>query len=259
MLELKEIKKFYPEPLQKFTKFLLREYLQVKILQIIYKSRWAGSLRFMGGTCLRIIHENQRFSEDLDFDNINLSEDDFGNISRYIEKELKREGYEPEMKTVMRGAWHCYIRFPKLLYESGLSGHAEEKILIQIDTEKQQHEYNPERIILNKFEIFTTVITVPLPVILSQKFFAIFNRQRIMGRDFFDVVFLLGRKVSPDWNYLNMKTGVSNWDSLKEELLKVCEKSDMTAAARDVEPFLFSRDGRQKVLGFEEYIRGVSL
>ncbi len=259
MLELKEIKKFYPEPLQKYTKFLLREYLQVKILQIIYNSPWAASLRFMGGTCLRMIHENQRFSEDLDFDNIHLGEEDFGDISRYIVKELKREGYEPQMRTVMRGAWHCYIRFPKLLFESGLSGHAEEKILIQIDTEKQHYEYNPERIILNKFEIFTTIITVPLPILLSQKFFAILNRPRVMGRDFFDAVFLLGRKVSPDWHYLDAKAGVSDWDALTKKLLEVCKKSNMTAAARDVEPFLFFSEGKQKVLAFEDYIKGISL
>ena len=67
MLELNEIKRFYPESLHSFDSFLLKEYLQYKILEIIFSGQFANKLCFIGGTNLRIIHENQRFSEDLDF------------------------------------------------------------------------------------------------------------------------------------------------------------------------------------------------
>lgn len=56
MLKLDEIKSFYPEFLHKFPRFMVREYLQYKILDIIYGSKHANFLSFMGGTCLRIIH-----------------------------------------------------------------------------------------------------------------------------------------------------------------------------------------------------------
>ena len=81
MLTLTEIEKIYPENLRGFKRFILREYLQHKILQIIYDSEYASSLTFLGGTCLRIVHGNNRFSEDLDFDNLKLKEDEFENIS----------------------------------------------------------------------------------------------------------------------------------------------------------------------------------
>ena len=62
MLSLKEIKTFYPESLRPFERFILREYLQYKILEIIFESPFANKLAFLGGTCLRIIYDNSRFS-----------------------------------------------------------------------------------------------------------------------------------------------------------------------------------------------------
>jgi predicted nucleotidyltransferase component of viral defense system len=73
MLELQEIKRFYPDNLHRFDRFLLKEYLQYKILEIVFSSIYASKICFIGGTCLRIVHQNLRFSEDLDFDNFNLS------------------------------------------------------------------------------------------------------------------------------------------------------------------------------------------
>src|ERR1700733_6865813 len=113
MLILPEIEKFYPESLRGYKRFLLREYLQHKVLQIIFDSEFANKLAFLGGTCLRIVHGNARFSEDVDFDNFNISEDAFEKVAGIIHQELKNEGYSVELKTVYKGAYHCYIRFPE--------------------------------------------------------------------------------------------------------------------------------------------------
>src|SRR5690606_38859081 len=135
MLGLSEIAKYYPENLRGFQRFIIREYLQYKILQIVFDNpTYSNKLCFLGGTCLRLVHENTRFSEDLDFDNFNLSQKDFEGISSIIVTDLRKEGYEVEIRNVLKGAFHCYIRFPELLYKEGLSGHKEEKILIQLDT-----------------------------------------------------------------------------------------------------------------------------
>src|ERR1035441_5730925 len=128
MLSIDEIEKVYPENIRGFKRFILREYLQYKVLQIIFDSLFADKLCFLGGTCLRIIHNNSRFSEDLDFDNFRLSEKSFGAISAVIKKALEREGYEVEFKNVFKGAYHCHIKFPGLLFKEGLSGHREERI-----------------------------------------------------------------------------------------------------------------------------------
>ncbi len=130
MFSLKEILPFYPAPQRIFREFILREYLQYKILQIVFDMRGqADKLCFLGGTALRIIHGNQRFSEHIDFDNAGLTEEEFYDISECIKKKLEQEGYEIEMRTVMRNAFHCYIKFPALLFKEGLTGHHSEKIL----------------------------------------------------------------------------------------------------------------------------------
>ncbi|MCK4653216.1 MAG: nucleotidyl transferase AbiEii/AbiGii toxin family protein [Candidatus Cloacimonetes bacterium] len=255
MLKLSEIQSFFPESLHRFPRFMLREYLQYKILDIIYDTEYANEFCFLGGTCLRIVHGNHRFSEDLDFDNTGLGEEQFANVADLIQKRLKREGYEIEIKMVMRGAWHCYIRFPGLLFGEGLSEYQEEKILIQLDAESQHFSFIPERVIVNRFEVFTTILTTPLPLLLAQKFYAIINRNRNKGRDFFDVVFLLGKGVQPDYNFLKAKASITNAQILKQRILEICQSLDMEVMARDVEPFLFDPKNRKKVIRFAEYFQ----
>jgi predicted nucleotidyltransferase component of viral defense system len=88
MLELSQIESFYPEPQRVFKKNILREYLQYKILDIIYDSQYAARLAFMGGTAIRIIHGSTRFSEDLDFDNFSLTKEEFEKIIELVQKRL---------------------------------------------------------------------------------------------------------------------------------------------------------------------------
>jgi predicted nucleotidyltransferase component of viral defense system len=259
MLSIQEIESNYTHELRPFKRFILREYLQYKVLEIIFESPFANKLCFLGGTCLRIVHNQNRFSEDLDFDNFNLSEEEFNNISNYIEEQLKKEGYEVECKNVLKGAFHCYIRFPKLLYQEGLSGHLEEKILIQLDTEPQHFEFKPEKHILNKFDVFTSIHTTPKDILLAQKCYAVINRKRNKGRDFFDIVFLLGMGVKPNFDYLKFKLNISDGQQLKEAVLNVCNKIDMQEMADDVAPFLFTQKDTKKVLLFKEYFSQIQL
>ena len=259
MLTLPEIEKNYPENLRGFKRFILREYLQHKILQIIYDSEYANALTFLGGTCLRIVHGNTRFSEDLDFDNVKLKEDVFESISTVIKKQLEQEGYAVEMRTVYKGAYHCYIRFPKLLYQEGLTGYPEEKILLQLDTEPQHFDFTPEKYILNRFDVFTQIFITPLDILLAQKFYAILNRERNKGRDFFDTVFILSIIDKPNYDYLKGKVNISNAVALKKEILKKCETISMEEMAKDVQPFLFDPADTKKIIFFPDYIKQVKL
>ncbi|MFT4204930.1 MAG: nucleotidyl transferase AbiEii/AbiGii toxin family protein [Chitinophagaceae bacterium] len=259
MLVLSEILKEYPENIRGFQGFIIREYLQYKILQILFDSPFANEFSFLGGTCLRIVHGNTRFSEDLDFDNFQIPKEQFSKVSETITKELEKEGYEVEMRMVLKNAFHCIIKFPELLYSQGLSGHREEKILIQLDTEPQQFEFTPDKIILNKFDVFTQINCTPLDLLLAQKFYAILNRKRNKGRDFFDVVFLLSKIDVPNYNYLEQKLGIDNAMDLKDRILKHCACIDMEEMAKDVQPFLFNPRDVNKVRLFAEYMGHVQL
>ena len=259
MLRLSEIANYYPENLLGFQRFIIREYLQYKILQIVFdNTNYADKLCFLGGTCLRLVHQNTRFSEDLDFDNFDLSEEDFENISSDIVSSLSREGYEVEIRNVLKGAYHCYIRFPKLLYQEGLSGHREEKILITLDTEPQHFDFEPDRYILNKFDVFTEILTTPKDILLAQKFYAIINRPRPKGRDFFDVTFLLGQ-TKPNYDYLKLKLNITSSQALRSAILERCSEIDMEEMARNVAPFLFEAKDEKRVRLFISYLKQVDL
>lgn len=253
MLEISQILSFYPEHLRPFRTNLLREYLQYKILEAIYDIPLSAKLSFMGGTCIHIIHSNSRFSEDLDFDNLGLSREEFERLSRTIATALEREGYTVELKTKFTNAFRAYLRFGNILFESGLSGHMQEKLLIQVDAEPQHFSYEPDRIILNKFDVFLRINAVPIDILLSQKLFCIINRKRAMGRDFYDAVFLMG-KAEANMDYLRMKLNVQDVKELKMRLLSRCQALDFEALARDVEPFIYYKKDVKKVRLFPEYV-----
>lgn len=258
MLNLQEIEKYYPENIRVFKRNILREYLQYKILEIIFNSKYASKLSFWGGTALRIVHGNSRFSEDLDFDNFGLKEKEFGEISALVKKQLMLEGYEVEIKNVFKGAYRCYVRIPRLLFDNRLSGYEEEKILIQIDTAPHKFSYKPEKTILNKFDVFTEINATPLDIILSQKIYAIFNRKTKKGRDFYDAVFLLSQ-TKPDYKYLEKKLKIKAKDTLRKKLLELCKKLNLKELAKDVEPFLFKPQDSRKILLFGEYLKNAKL
>lgn len=247
MINLTEILKTYPEPLQIHRSFILREYLQYKILEILFDGPYAGKFCFLGGTCLRLVHNNTRFSEDLDFDNFQISEADFSDVSQGIKIGLEREGYQIEMKQVIKGAYHCHIRFPGLLFEQGLSGFKEEKILIQLDTEPQHFDFQPEIFVLNKFDVTARIFTTPLDLLLAQKFTALCQRKKSKGRDFFDIVFLLSKSVKPNYDYLTMKMDISTPDQLRERVRALCARTDMDEMIADVRSFLFNPTDEKKI------------
>ena len=254
MLDIKQIESFYPENLRAFKKNLLREYLQHKILEAIFDSEFSDRLCFMGGTAIRIVHSNNRFSEDLDFDNLRLDKEEFERLVKLIQRKLKLEGDSVETKNVFKGTYKCYMRIPDVLFENGLSGHKEEKLLIQIDAEPQKFDYNTNKVIINKFDVFLRINVVPQDILLSQKIYAIFRRKRTMGRDFSDAVFLFG-KTKPNFDYLKLKLKIKDKFDLKDKLLSRCEEFNFKQLASDVEPFLFTPGDSKKVLFFYDYIK----
>lgn len=259
MLSLNELKPYYSKPLHSYERFIIREYLQYKILEIIFESPYENKLAFLGGTCLRIVHNSNRFSEDLDFDNFNLSMDDFNAITAIVKTELERLGYEVEIRTVKKGAYHCYVRFPEILFKEGLTNHKEEKILIRLDTEAHDFDYKVDQPLLNKFDVFTQINATPKEILLSQKFYAVMNRKRNKGRDFFDIVYMLGQGQTPNYDYLNTKIGIDNPDELRRCIVEKCKQLNMEEMAKDVSPFLFEKKDEKKVLLFTKYMEQVKL
>jgi predicted nucleotidyltransferase component of viral defense system len=254
MLDIKQIESFYPEHLWPFKKNLLREYLQYKILEAIFESPMFDKLTFMGGTCIHMVHGSPRFSEVLDFDNPGISRHDFEILSQRVKKALELQGYTVELKNTYQDAFRASLRFPGLLHASGISGHRDEKLLIQIDTEPQKVQYNSDKFILNKFDVFSRINIVPADILLAQKIYCIFSRKRPMGRDFFDVVFLMG-KSNVNFDYLAQKMSIRNKKELRARLLSRRARLDFHRLAKDLEPFVYSKKEVNRVLIFPDFVQ----
>jgi predicted nucleotidyltransferase component of viral defense system len=258
MLEFNQIMDQYPQHLRRFKRAILREYLQVKILQAIFESKQASQVTFIGGTALRILHDNQRFSEDIDLDHTNLEWMDFDELIQKVARFLTLEGFAVEVQGVAKGAYHCYLHFPELLYRHGMSPHLEQKLLIWVESTAQGYTYQPEVRILNKFDVFTEVRAAPLALLLSHKLYTAVNRKRPKGRDFFDISFLLGR-TKPDYGFLVQKMAVDSPDELRRVILEGISAYDFEALARDVAPFLMDESQVKRVKLFKRFWEQVDL
>ena len=252
MLTLEQIRGYFPEQVVKRNpRGILVEYLQYELLDSLFKLKEVVFLSFIGGTAIRMLQQSPRFSEDLDFDNFGLT---FGQFEEALQKtcgDMEAKGFLVEYRTVERGAYHFYLRFPEILYKSGISPDAGEKILIRIDTEHKERFYEPQRYLLNKFTIYRQILTAPLSILLSQKMITVMQRKREKGRDLFDVSILLGA-AQPDFDYIARYLGIGKKEII-ERFTKRVEELDLEYLARDVEPFLFSPEQKERVLTFREY------
>lgn len=253
MLSLKSIEQYYPVNERQFKRNILREYLQYKILEIIYNSKYSGELTFLGGTVLRIVYNNSRFSEDLDFDNFNLTKEQFEDLAQEVKKGLELQGYAVEIKNVFKGAFRSYIRMPNVLFDNDMSNLREEKIMIQIDTVPHAFDYKADIKMLNKFDVFTQISTTPLDILLSQKIYASVSRPRAKGRDFFDIVFL-SSFTKPNFEYLDKKIGIKTQHDLKKYMLEKTKDFDFASLIKDLQPFLIRSEDSKRVLLFREFL-----
>jgi len=254
MLDLAQIESYYPEPLRAFKRNLLREYLQYKVLEVIYDSRAGCRLAFIGGTAIHIIHGATRFSEDLDFDDRGLGDDDLRHLEKQLGMELKLQGYPVETAVIARRARRIVVRFPGLFHLYRLSSDPREKLHLHIDAEPQRFGYEPEAVLIDKFDVFGRILAAPAALLLAQKVTCLFTRPRPMGRDAYDALFLWG-KTEPNLAYLEDRLGIRSGGELRMRLTERCRELDFDRLADDVAPFLFRAEDAKRVRLFPEFVK----
>ena len=259
MINLDEIKSFFAENHRRnpsYFEYMLKEYFHFRMLDIIFSGEYAAKLSFIGGTNLRILHHIQRFSEDLDFDSFQLSRDEFIQLTNKVIARLRDEGIKVEAedkeKDLRLVAYRRNIVFPGLMFDLGLTGHREKKLLIKIECESHHFVYKPEKPIIQKFNVFTQIFAPSPAILLSMKTGAVLERGK--GRDYYDFIFLSGI-TDPDFGYLDMKFGITSHTQLYEKILESCEKTDFELKSRDFEKLVFDPAETRKVLLFKEYIK----
>lgn len=254
MIDLEQILANHPENLRPYKRNIVREYLQYKILDLIYSSRFGTALTFMGGTAVHILHGSRRFSEDLDFDDRGIGTDRIRDLAEHLKKNLELEGIIAGTKLSAKRASHIHMKFTDILQAYGLTAHKNETLIISIDMEPQNYRYNPAEHIINKYGVFRALKAAPANLLLAQKFSAILGRKRAMGRDFFDVLHL-SSLAQPDFRYLKAKHNLGDMKALKTAVESRCANLNMKNIAKETAPFLFNSADSDRIVMFLQWLR----
>jgi len=257
MIDLQQIKNYFPAEIQEnplFKKYMLKEYVQLLILDFLSTSVYIGKIAFIGGTNLRLVKGIDRFSEDLDFDCKDFSQEDFLKMTDDILVFLQRSGLRVETRDKQSGklkAFRRNIYFPELLFELELSGYKEEQFLIKVEMQNQGFDYNLNVVNIKRLGFF---FPFPVPsdnVLCAMKISALLSRAK--GRDFYDAMFLL-QQTDPDYQFLAEKCNIKNKAELKVALLDITEKTNLNIKSQDFEHLLFNKEKSQKILLFKDFI-----
>ncbi|MBG0860415.1 MAG: nucleotidyl transferase AbiEii/AbiGii toxin family protein, partial [Bacteroidales bacterium] len=243
MVELNLIKNYYPEQVRNnplLSKSMMKEYIQLSILDYLSTTQYIRNLILIGGTNLRLTKGIDRFSEDLDFDCKEIDKVEFLQMSDDVMLFLKRNGYKAESRdkeSPKLTAFRRNIYFPEFLFDMGFSGHRDERFLIKIEAQDQGVNYTREMKNIRGCGFYFPFPVPPDAVLCAMKATALLERGK--GRDFYDLMFLLGQ-TKPDYDFLAKRTGIINAGELKAEVRKLLKVTDMKTKARDFEHLLFN-------------------
>jgi len=126
-----------------------------------------------------------------------------------------------------------------------LSNLPEQKVFIKIEIDTNPPSgYNTEVSLINKLFVFD-VVHFDLPFLYATKIHACFFRKYVKGRDFYDLMWYLTKKVTPNYKLLNnaiaqthKKGNISiSSENFKEFLKTRLLKIDFAKVKKDVERF----------------------
>ena len=258
MIQLEMIINYFPAELREniaFQKHLLKEYLQLSILDFLSSTHYIGKITFIGGTNLRLVKGIDRFSEDIDFDCKDLSEKEFIAMTDDVLLFLQRSGIRVEIRDKKNDrlkAFRRNIHFPELLFDLGLTGHKEERFLIKVECQDQKVVYDPLLVNIKGCGFY---FPFPVPsdgVLCSMKLSAMLSRQK--GRDFYDAMFLLSQ-TTPDYSFLEQKQEIHNLAELKAATEEMLKTVDLNQKKRDFEHLLINKKRSESILSAGEFFR----
>lgn len=239
MIDLKYIDGFFPEPLRAnpaFSRHIIKEYIQLMVLDYLSATPYIKKMAFIGGTNLRLVKGIDRFSEDLDFDVRGMSEQEFMNMTDDILSFLRRSGLNVEARDKQNAR---------------LTGHKEERFLLKIEAQDQGVPYEPKMVNVSGCGFFFPLPVPPDDILLSMKLSALLTRAK--GRDFYDVMFLFSQ-TEPNYAFLEKKAGIGNLAQLKAALHETLAKTDLNVRKRDFGHLLFSERNAERILRFGDFI-----
>lgn len=234
----------------------LREIAQEIILGGLSRTEFFKKAIFHGGTCLRICHGLQRFSEDLDFA-LREPDCDF-NLEYFLEKiiqELEAYGLNltiQDRSKADRAVKKAFLKDNSLgkileLHHESQSGPLR-MIKIKVEVDTNPAEGGVYQSYHSNFPFAYTVITHDMPSLFAGKTHALLCREYIKGRDWYDFLWYMNHSISMNWSLLQSSLYQNGcWEGLdleineawwrKEMERKICSL-DWNLVTRDVSNFI---------------------
>ena len=259
----------------------IKKIVQEIVLCGLSRARFFQSAAFYGGTALRIFYGLDRFSEDLDF-SLKAPDSNF-DLASYLptlEREVRSYGLNFNVETKEKAV--------DLAVKSAfLKGNTKEHILMFYADERLAPSIAPSKLIKVKFEVDTNppefatferkyrLLPIPyeinlydMPSLFSGKIHAVICRgwkMRVKGRDLYDYVFYLSRRISVNLQHLEARLAQSGFieadrtisvDTIKNMLNTRFDQIDFEQAKQDVLPFIRNPDAL--ALWSADFFKGIT-
>ena len=233
--------------LEKFTKLqqtsvqnVVREYCQHLFLSFLYQNPGSEKLLFKGGTALRIILKSPRFSEDLDFTGVNVTQGEIEEIFTNTLANIEKTGMTVHLTEAAKttGGYLGIATFEAYDMKTNVQ--------IEVSLRKGKAFKKTRALITSDYIPAYTLVHLSLDGIIQGKLEALMDRHK--PRDFYDYFFLLSG------NHPEAKT--------KENLKKVLQRlqSENTNFQTELKKFLpasqamhlrdFKKILERKILGY---------
>jgi predicted nucleotidyltransferase component of viral defense system len=237
----------------------LKEIIQEVTMLGLWRARFFEHGLFYGGSALRILYDLERFSEDIDL--TLLKPDPDFTLEKYfsaILQELESFGFvvQLEAKTKQRSGPidSAFKKADTLVHfmfiNANLKTHPNAKLKIKIEIDRDPpFEYKTE----NRYHLSPipfTIKSMTLPSLFAGKLHAVLCRKKVFnikGRDWYDLIWFVNKKISVNLRYLKEKMIQSgdlwknqrlNKEVLSELLILKSKEVNFEQAIKDVSPFI---------------------
>ena len=226
---------------------LLKEYLQIVVLDFIYSHPDYSQLLFYGGSALAHCFDLQRLSEDLDFIDekreINVSK-----LAKDLENYFKTRTDLDVSTTIQK--FRIYLKF-SILRELGISTRDETDILfLKVEVYSEFDfctKYSTDIRPVFKYNRSVLIKTLDPATLMATKIRAILYRKwektdkqgktivKVKGRDYFDLLWYLQKDIQPNISCIE---DVKSMKELKEKLLAMVASADSKSIQLDLEALI---------------------
>ena len=219
------------------------------ILAGLYNGGFFNEAAFYGGTCLRIFHGLQRFSEDMDFSLLAPNDKfDFTNFFQPIIDQFAMVGRNIEIKKKDKKNFSkvesAFLKDNTDVYDITFQTEKSVKIKIEVDTQPPLKFNTEQRLLLLPQSFMVRCFT--LPDLFAGKMHALVYRtwkNRVKGRDWYDFEWYIRHNIPLNFTHLHERALQFNHEEITKEsfLERLNERlatSDINQVKADVLPFV---------------------